>query len=341
MGTKESHMMTRRLSRLLAIHAVCMLCLVPTSYAGETPEALTIAILPCSDTLQAFKKFHPLATYLKQETGFEIKIVVPKDVGEFERVMKTGNMDFAFQGPHTYVRLSEWFKKDALIRALTREGTATQAGVIIVRQDSPIKKIEDLRGRSVMFGPRLSATKWLAPKLLLEDNGINIDKDLLAYSNGGCCEDIAFSVYLKKVDAGVVCDHFMSNHSEKEDELGIESEQIVVIGKTRSVPTRVFAARRDLAMDIVTALNGALLRLNKKEPAHKYVLHHAELDGFQEAKDAEYDRMRMLIGVTKSQQKGSIEKVTLDWLDVPPSRLYHHKTCSSPSFSEHRVVSQA
>lgn len=289
--------MIKNLSRILAIHTVCVLYLFATGYAGERGEAVTIAILPCSDEVRTFKKFSPLAKYLKEETGFDIKIVVPKDYAGFERAIKTGNIHFAFQGPHTYVRLSERYNKDALIKAIARNGTTSQSGVFIARKNSGINKVENLRGKSVMFGPMLSATKWLAAKLLLEENGIDIDEDLLVYSNGGWCEDIAFNVYLKTVDAGVVCDHFMDRHSDKQDELGIVGEQIVIIGKTKSVPTRVFAAGGNVGNDIVTAVNQALLRLDIKEPAHKKILYDAELYGFQESKDEDYDYMRMLIGI--------------------------------------------
>jgi phosphonate transport system substrate-binding protein len=277
--------MIKNLSRILAIQTVCVLYLFATGYAGDRGEAVRIAILPCSDAVRTFKKFSPLATYLKEETGFDIKIVVPKDYAGFEGAIKTGNIDFAFQGPHTYVRLSERYNKDALIKAIARDGTTSQSGVFIARKDSDINKVENLGGKSVMFGPVLSATKWLAAKLLLEENGMDIDEDLLVYSNGGCCEDIAFNVYLKTVDAGVVCDHFME-----------AGEQIVIVGKTKSVPTRVFTAAAGVGNDIVTAVNQALLRLDMKEPAHKEILYHAELYGFQESKDEDYDYMRMLMG---------------------------------------------
>ena len=163
-------------------------------------------------------------------------MVVPRDSAEFERAIKNGDIDFAFQDPHMYVRFADLYDKGTLIRALTREGTTSQSGVVIVRKDSGINKLEDLIGKTVMFGPKLSAAKWVAAKLLFEENGINIDKDLKAYSNGGCCEDIAFNVYLKAVDAGVVCDHFLGEHSEKQQELGVEAKQISVICKNQISP---------------------------------------------------------------------------------------------------------
>ena len=294
-------MLIKKLVKILAISTVCMLCIVVKLYAGEAREAVRIAILPCSDAVRTFKKFSPLATYLNQETGFDIKIVVPKDYAGFEQAIKTANIHFAFQGPHTYVRLSKWYNKDALIKAIASDGTTSQSGVFIARKDSGINKVENLRGKSVMFGPILSATKWLAAKLLLEEKGIDIDEDLLVYSNGGCCEDITFYVYLKYFDAGVVCDHFMERHLDKQDELGIVGKQIAIIGKTISVPTRVFTAGENVGNDIVTTVNQALLRLDINEPAHKKILYDAELYGFQESKDEDYDYIRMLIGIATAR----------------------------------------
>ena len=146
-----------------------------------------------------------------------------------------------------------------------------------------------------MFGPKLSATTWVVAKLLFEQRGIDIDKDLKAYSNGTCCEDIVFNVYLKKVDAGVVCDHFLGEHSEKQQELGIDAKEIIVIDRTRLIPTNVFAANRAVSKDIINMINRALLRLDKVNSAHSKILYSAELGGFEKSRDKDYDDMRVLI----------------------------------------------
>ena len=288
-------MMVKRLIKRLIMGTLFTCLLVFACYADEGKKPIKIAILPCTNVVMTFKKFHSLVTYLKQETGFDIKIVVPMDSAGFERAIRSGDIDFTFQDPHTYVRYADLYDRGALVRALTLEGTTSQSGVVIARKDSLISKLEDLKGKTVMFGPTLSAAKWVAARLLFEESGINIDKDLKAYSNGGCCEDIAFSVYLKAVDAGVVCDHFLESHSEKQQELGIDAKQISVICKTQSVPTRVFAARQEISNSIVTNINQALLRLDKNKPEHAEILYQAELGGFQKSKDEDYDGIRMLI----------------------------------------------
>jgi phosphonate transport system substrate-binding protein len=293
--------MINKLSKGAIVGLFFMQLLIGASYSDEVKKNITIAIFPCTDVVMSFKKFNPLVTYLKEETGFDIRLVVPRDSAEFERKIKNGVIDFAFQDPHMYVKLAGLYDKGALVSALTRERTTSQSGVVIARKDGGINKLEDLTEKTVMFGPKLSAARWVAAKLLFEENGINIDKDLRAYSNGRCCADVAFSVYLKAVDAGVVCDHFLEEHSKKQRELGIEANQISVVCRIKSVPTRVFAARKDISNDIIIKVNQALLKLDNKKPTHTKILYRAELSGFQSAKDEDYDNIRRLIGTKKTE----------------------------------------
>ena len=291
--------MLGRLGKGMVLGSLIVGVLLTAPDPDAANEHITIAILPCYDIVMTFKKFYPLITYLEEQTGYGIKIAVETDFSEFELGIRNGDIDFALQDPHTYVELARLYNRDTIIRVLTVDGDRTQYGAIIARRDSGINSIADLRGKTVMFGPRLSIAKWLAAKTLFEDNGMNIDEDLRSYRNGGCCEDIAFDVYLGTVDAGVVCGHFIKGHPESQAELGIDMSQIVVIGKTELVPTRVLAARRTISSDIVAKLVDALLRVDKANPSHVDMLTRAELGGFERAYDEDYDHVRDLIGVKR------------------------------------------
>ena len=281
--------------RLFAMLLI-MLFLQVTSISAEVQKKpITIAVLPCTDIVMTFKKFHPLATYLTQKTGLPIRLVVPENLTKFETSIHNGEIDFALQDPHTFLKLSNLFDKDSLLRALNLEGGTTQSGVIIVRKDSGIHKVTDLKGKTVMFGPKFSVSKWLAGRLLLEENGINIEKDLKAYLNGGCCEDIAFNVYLKAVDAGVVCDHFTGEHEDKQKELGIDVSQIMVIAKTKDVPMKVFGARKSTDKETIIKIRQALLNLDRHNPDDLKILYPTELGGFKGYSDGDFGLIRMMM----------------------------------------------
>ncbi len=267
-------------------------------HAGDTVPGITIAFLPCSHLFASFKKFNPLISYLQRETGMALSLKVPADFEEFEQGIKSGNIAFALQDPNIYLRSSKWFDNKHLVGTFTNSGQTHQAGAVIVRRDSGIKDLKDLKGKSVLFGPKLSASKWLAAKALFEANGIDLDKHLKSYSNGKCCEDIAFSVYLKTVDAGVVCDHFLGGHFKKQRELGIKAEEIQVLARTQPVPTKVFASRKDVQANIIAEVVRALLKLDNSNPADKKILDSAEVGGFFISRQETYSAMKGLVDET-------------------------------------------
>jgi len=275
--------------------------LVTPIHAEENKESVSMAILPCTDIVMTFKKFHPLISYLKERTGLNIKIVVPEDFTNFERSINNGEIDFVFQDPHTFLKLQHLLDQSSHLRSLNKEGGTTQSGVVVVRKDSGMSQLTDLKGKTVMFGPKFSTSKWVAAKLLFEESNIGLKKDLHAYFNGGCCEDIAFSVYLKAVDAGVVCEHFKGEHEKKQKELGIDASEIITIAETKSVPMKVFSARKGVLKDVIYNMKQLLLELDKNNPEHAKVLFPAELGGFEKFTDGDCESIKMMMNSSNAE----------------------------------------
>ncbi len=287
--------MTHRLWGRFLATAIFLAGLSGLGFAAGIPKSIQLAVLPCNNIEITFQKFYPLLSYLTQQTNLDIRLVVPADLAAYEKSLKKGEIDFALHDPHTYLQLAEFYNQGEILRTLSVDGGTTQAAVVVVRNDSNIKMLSGLRGKTVMFGPKSSITKWVAAKRLFKKNGINLDKDLRSYVHGGCCEDIAFSVYLKSVDAGVVCDHFLAEHSEKQEELGVEASRILVIGRTEPAPTRVFAPYKEVSKDVVSKVHAALLALDRKNPEHAKILHRGELGGFARGKNADFEAVWKLM----------------------------------------------
>ena len=249
---------------------------------------LRLAVLPCSNIETTFKKFYPLLSYLKAETGIPATILVPADLAEFESLIKNGSIDFALQDPHTFGQLSRHFVKSSLLQTRALNGTTEQSGVVIVRRDSGLGSLADLRGKTVMFGPRdVDARSGWPPGCSSNRQALSVDRDLQVV-NGGCCEDIAFAVFVRSVDAGVICDHFLSQHTARQKELGVAPESLQVIGRTPSFPTRVFAARSGVSADTIRAVTEALLRLDSKVAEHSAIMSSAEVRGFFRTTESAY-----------------------------------------------------
>jgi len=260
--------------------------------------SLSVAVLPCTNIEASFEKFQPLFAYLKSSTGFKVTLVVPADLAEFEAATRNGQTDFALQDPHTFQELSHLFDDASLLQTRALDGTTSQSAVVVVRRDSGIRELGQLVGKTVMFGPRVSSPKWIAARLLFESSGIDVDRDLKVL-NGGCCEDIAFTVVIKSVAAGVICDHFLGLHGARQKDIGVDPGALTVLGRTTPLPTRIFAARKGVPAEVVRAVTRALLDLDPADPGHAGILAGAEIGGFLKTTEADY-----LEGFTRAVSRG-------------------------------------
>lgn len=281
-------MSARILAGLLASTVLAALPLVSGGGPGSETR-LRLAVLPCTNIESTFRKLHPLLAYLKAATGLSVSLVVPADLADFESTTANGQLDFALQDPHTYRQVSHLFDDASLLQTRALDGTTRQSAVVVVRRDSGVLELAQLRGKTVMFGPRTSSPKWVAARLLFEGRGIKVDRDLKAV-NGGCCEDIAFAVSLEAADAGVICDHFLGQHGTRQKDLGVDPASLRVIGRTTAFPTRIFAARKGVPPAVVEAITQALIRLDAAKPEQAGWMASAEIRGFLRTTPAEYLR---------------------------------------------------
>lgn len=282
---------------LFLLYFFC-LCLIvhaaPAHAANQQP--LRIAITPCTDIIKTFKIFQPLVHYLEGRLHRPFQLVIPKDFYEFEELVRSTQVDFAYQAPHTYVRLAELYQNKPLLKALTPEGESRHRGVILVRKESPIKSLADLKGKVVMFGSELSTAKCLATKILLREHQIDIDRDLQRYIHNGSCESIALNVYLGAVDAGAVCDYSFEdiNDPEEPTESDIPAQQFRIIAETVAIPTWVFTALHTTDRDLTARVFAALRQLDRHNQQHRHILEAAEIGGFTPATDTDFDQIREL-----------------------------------------------
>jgi len=281
-------MSPRILAGLLGSAVLAAAPLWPAAASRPAPR-LKLAVLPCTNIETTFRKFQPLLAHLESAAGLVVTLVVPGDFAEFETTLANDQVDFALQDPHTYRQVSRLLDDTSLLQTRALDGTTRQSGVVVVRRDSGITDLVQLRGRSVMFGPRISSPKWIAAKLLFESKGIAVDRDVKGVA-GGCCEDIAFAVSVRSVDGGVICDHFLGQHPARQKDLGVDPDSLLVIGRTPPVPTRIFAARRGVPPAVIAAMTRALLQLDPDNPQHAGILASAEIRGFLRTTGAEYLR---------------------------------------------------
>ncbi|MFZ5765023.1 MAG: phosphate/phosphite/phosphonate ABC transporter substrate-binding protein [Thermodesulfobacteriota bacterium] len=279
----------RILSPLIVLLLGLFLLNAQAAQAGtEKPKPLAVAVLHCGDAVSSFELYSPLIRFLSDTTGKKMELVIVADMASLERSLQNGQIDFVLQDSPFFVRLSPSYHREHLLKTITEDGKDTVTGLVIVRKDSPYLRIADLADKRVQFGPSVSGVKWVAGRKLFAEHGV-LENLRPFVGAGGCCEEIAFNVYFKKVEAGVICDHALAKVA-KNSKLNIN--ELRTIAKTDTIPSAVFAAGRHVSPDIINAVFGGCLLLDKNNPDHAAILTKAELSGFVRTADATYDRLR-------------------------------------------------
>lgn len=240
-------------------------------YVSDKPTEMVRKFRPVLDALEAS---------MSGELGepVHIKMHVAGDYEAGIEDLVTGAVDFARFGPASYVLAKERNPELRILSVESEKGTKVFYGIICVAEESPIRAVEDLRGKSFAFGDsRSTIGRYLSQDLLIR-HGITA-KDLAVYDYLGRHDKVGTAVARKQFDAGAL----------KEGTFKKLVAKGVPIRAIASFPnvTKPWIARGGLAPKVFAALRAALLRM--RDPA---ALKALKKDGFLEGSDDDYAVIR-------------------------------------------------
>ncbi len=184
-----------------------------TPNAGQTPsggaapvtDPLKVGIIPFDkvDALQA--GFQPYADYLGKKSGRSGgQVFVTPSYAGILQALQSDQIDCAYLNPLSYVLAVQQFRNspEHLVPLAMPyfHHSLTYKGIVFVRADSGINRIQDLRGKTFAFADRTSTSGYLYPAGLMKEAGLDPEKDIKAVNISGNAGVLA--VYNKQADGG-------------------------------------------------------------------------------------------------------------------------------------------
>lgn len=266
--------------------------LIGKDYREYGKGVIKVAILPLYSAITIYERYEPLMHYLSEHTGYEFKLYIPKDFEDFVSVVKSGKVDFSYQNPYIFSLISKDYDLKPLVTTIgedtdgdgkrakkTREDTFR--GVIIVRDNSNIKDINDLKGKKVLITSFKSAGGYLSQKIYLKQRGIDVDRDMTLI-DAKKQENVIFGVYRNEASAGFVRESALVVWKD-----AFDMSKIRVLAETEPLPNWPFAVARDLPPHLVSKVKTLLVELNNKK-----ILDTAKISGFRPATEEEFNKLR-------------------------------------------------
>lgn len=271
-----------------------------TTNTGYTPEkTLTVQFVPSqnADTLEA--KAKPLEKLLSDELGIPVSVSVSTDYNTIIEAMASKKVDVGFLPPTAYVLAKEKGAADVILQA-QRYGVDDTTGapttdlvdfyksMIIVKKDSPIKTVEDLKGKKIAYQNVTSSAGFVWPAAKLMDAGIDPLKDIQALTVKGHDQGV-IAVLNGDVDAAAI---FQDARNVVKKDYPTVFEDTRVLAFTEPIPNDTVAVRSDMNPDWKSKIQEAFINIGKNEEGHKIIKEIYSHEGYVKSDDKVFDIVR-------------------------------------------------
>ncbi len=249
---------------------------------GSKARPLTMMFVPSGDSQVILQGGQKIAALLSKSTGLHFKTSVATSYAAVIEAMGAGKVDIGWLATFSYVLAREKYGAKLLLIVM-RFGSPFYRGQIMVRADSGIETLADLKGKSFAFVDPASTSGHLYPKSLLLDQGHNPDTFFSKTVFAGSHNAVLLSLLKGEVDGGAAYDGSRAAVAKSFPDV---FKKVRVIAYTKNIPNDTVTVRKGLPPAIEETIREGLKHLAKTPEGGKVlkqvygITGLLDLDGF-------------------------------------------------------------
>lgn len=213
--------------------------------AAPAQEPIRFGVLSIAPPSRIHAKWQPFVKYVSQQLGREVKIVVPRGFKKMKAAAAAGKVDFFYINSHVFYRLKKAGKAIGVGQMENISGSVTSTSDIFVRNDSDIKNVEQLKGKSIAFVSPMGAGGYLAPRAHMYAKGVKTKNQTKEVFTKNLSNSI-HKVLLGEINAGTMCGVNYKLMGKK-----VDTGELRIIGQSSPYPENVIAARSTMDKTLV------------------------------------------------------------------------------------------
>jgi len=198
--------------------------------------------VPSGDSQVILQGGQEIAQHLEKATGLYFKTSVATSYAAVIEAMGAGKVDIGWLATFSYVLAREKYGVD-IILIVIRFGSPFYRGQVMVRANSGINKLADLKGKTFAFVDPASTSGHLYPKSLLQSKGFDPKTFFSKAVFVGSHNAVVLSILKGEVDGGATYDDARAAVAKSFPEI---FKKLKVIAFTQNIPNDVVAVRKGL-----------------------------------------------------------------------------------------------
>ena len=260
----------------------------PRQRASPTPP-LRVAVAAMISPKETFDLYRQLLSYLGSKLGQDLEFVQRKTYAEIDELLKKGEIDLAFicSGPYVADRNKFGFEALAVPEI---HGSHFYRSYLIVNKESPIHRLEELKGHTFAFTDpdsntgRLVPTSWLGE--MHERPETFFSRIVYTYSH-----DNSIMAVARNLVDGATVDGLIWDFYQQKNPTFTSKTRIIKKSEPFGIPPLV--ASKNLSVQSKERIQQILFSMHQ-DPEGKKILAELMIDRFIAPQDEWYDNLRQM-----------------------------------------------
>ncbi len=248
---------------------------------------------PLHNPKHLFKIYQPMVKYINSRLdGSRLRLEASRNYASYDKKLQDTHFDFALPNPYQTINAAnngyKIFGKMA--------DDENFRGIILVRKDSGIKKVTDLRGKVVSYPAPTALAATMMPQWYMHQNGLDILNDI-QNSYVGSQESSIMNVYLGKSAAASTWPPPWQAFIKERPEIAKEVE---IKWTTSFLPNNGLVAKDNIPEELINQVSEIIFSLHKNTEGKK-ILAAMRLSRYEKADYTTYDPVRVFLKDFKEQ----------------------------------------
>lgn len=251
--------------------------------SGDAPKVIRLADTGIEGMEDLSRAYTPFVAELEKITGFKVEFFPVSNRTAAVTALQFKQVDLILAGPSEYAAISARLP----VRPVVGIERPQYHSVFVVKADSPIRTLEDLRGRRIAMKDPGSTTGHIMPVWMLHRAGLDIDRDVKILLLDGARLEALATGDVDALGSGV------RDYEQLVKRFGGGTYRI--IAQSQGMPNDLFLAGPTLSEAVVDRLREQILA--QGEPLMAAILGSTRRDRyagsrFVAVQDSDYDVIR-------------------------------------------------
>lgn len=234
-------------------------------------KAISFSSVSAENQAATQARYKDVARVFQERTGVEMRIFTATDYAGTVQALTSGQIQMAQLGASGYA--SAWIDSNGAVEPLVTnkelDGALGYHSILIVKSDSPYKKLEDLKGKTLAWADPNSTSGYLIPLVSLRGAGIEPEKFFGRTLFSGGHEQSVLGVINGQLDSAFTWSskgHNAGQIRAMVDRGVLKMDQFRVVWESPLIPNPLVVVRKDMPEDMKRELRAFWTELHKVDP---------------------------------------------------------------------------